>query len=182
MSTAIASTTALQGPALECNSHSQLLRTTAWSLRSLMRTTDRLASGPGLRGNFGHIIPASATLPSIEVFVNSITASLHIKAAVLVTALVYVERLGRRLPKSAQGTADTPYRIFLAALVLADKYWSDHAVKAKSLVKAAGGLFQLSEICAMERAVLKILGFRLYVSTEELRQYADKLSIDLGQA
>ncbi|KAI8326119.1 hypothetical protein GQ54DRAFT_295039 [Martensiomyces pterosporus] len=165
---------------VQLGTNDQLLRTTAWSLRSLMRTTDQLAQGTSLRSNFAHIIPASQTLPTIEVFVHSITASLSIKPAVLVTALIYVERLGSRLPKSATGTADTPYRIFLSALLLADKYWSDHSVVAKSLVGASGGLFQQREICAMERALLKFLGFNLFVSAEEIRHYAEKLSIDLG--
>ncbi|KAJ1961614.1 hypothetical protein GGI12_003150 [Dipsacomyces acuminosporus] len=161
------------------SSNSHILRTAACSLRSLMRTTNQISQGASLRSNFAHIIPASQTLPTMEMFVHSITSSLKIKPAVLATSLVYVDRLGSRLPKTARGTADTPYRIFLAALLLADKYWSDRSVMVKNLARASDGLFQQREICAMEVALLKILGFRLYVSAEEIQGYADKLGISL---
>ncbi|KAJ2902866.1 hypothetical protein GGI21_004499 [Coemansia aciculifera] len=101
--------------------------------------------------------------------------------AVLVTALIYVERLRRHLPNTATGSADTPYRIFLASLLLADKFWSDHSVQIKSLVAAAGGLFSQREICAMERALLKLLKFDLFVSADEIRTHALKLGIFIDE-
>ncbi|KAJ1825214.1 PHO85 cyclin-1 [Coemansia sp. RSA 2599] len=174
------------------------MRTAAWSLKSLLRTVDSQGqlvapetaeTVSSLRGNFSQMMPKAAVapvimastsrlmLPPIEVFVRSVTSTLNIKAAVLVTALVYVERLGKRLPRSATGAPDTPYRVFLAALMLADKFWSDHSVSAKSLVAAAGGAFGQREIAAMERAMLKLLGFNLYVSAEHIRQHARKIGM-----
>ncbi|KAJ1946668.1 hypothetical protein GGF37_001027 [Kickxella alabastrina] len=176
------------------SSTSQLLmRTTAHSLNALLRAHERgrpesNTSTHSLRNNFAHIIPTRPTptsatvasssghlLPSIEGFVNIVTAALNTKTAVLVTALVYVERLRKRLPVSATVAADTPYRVFLAALMLADKFWSDHTVSAENFVVAAGGAFSRREIAAMERALLKLLGFRLYVSADDIRQHARRL-------
>ncbi|KAJ2059963.1 hypothetical protein GGI17_004075 [Coemansia sp. S146] len=101
--------------------------------------------------------------------------------AVLVTALIYVERLRKHLPKTATGSMDTPYRIFLASLLLADKFWSDHSVQIKNLVAAAGGVFSMKEIAAMERALLKLLQFNLYVSADEIRTHAQKLGICIDE-
>ncbi|KAJ2742321.1 hypothetical protein GGI20_004564 [Coemansia sp. BCRC 34301] len=168
---------------------SKLLYTTVRSLKSLMRTTDRqpqqqylqAGGGGGLRSNFAHIIQQQPLLPSIEAFVCSVTASLKIKMAVLVTALIYVEQLRKHLPNTATGSADTPYRIFLASLLLADKFWSDHSVQIKNLVAAAGGVFSMREISAMERALLKLLKFNLYVSADEIRTHAQKLGICIDE-
>ncbi|KAJ1722976.1 PHO85 cyclin-1 [Coemansia erecta] len=188
----------LSNPVSSIQSQQQLMQTAAFSLKSLLRTTDvprqDLNSGIGsLRGNFSHIMPATMAaaaaapvilassskqmLPAIEVFVRSVTSTLNIKTAVMVTALVYVERLGKRLPRSATGAPDTPYRVFLAALLLADKFWSDHAVRAKNLVAAANGAFGQREIAAMERAMLKLLSFNLYVSADDIRQHANKIGV-----
>ncbi|KAJ2488902.1 hypothetical protein IWW37_004439 [Coemansia sp. RSA 2050] len=189
MSTAIAT----PGPRMDlgpvppsASSESRLLYTTVRSLKSLMRTSDRQpqqlcqASG-GMRSNFAHIIHQPPLLPSIEAFIGSVTASLKIKMVVLVTALIYVERLRKHLPRTATGSMDTPYRIFLASLLLADKFWSDHSVQIKYLVAAAGGVFGMREIAAMERALLKLLKFNLYVSADEIRTHAYKLGICIGE-
>ncbi|KAJ2703993.1 hypothetical protein FB645_003649 [Coemansia sp. IMI 203386] len=203
MLSAIAPTTGvplqLCNPVSGVQSQQLLMHTAACSLKSLLRTVDshgQPASGAqetvsSLRGNFSHMMPKTAAappviiastsrqmLPPIEVFVRSITNTLNTKAAVLVTALIYVERLGKRLPRSATGAPDTPYRVFLAALMLADKFWSDHSVAAKNLVAAAGGAFGQREIAAMERAMLKLLGFNLYVSADHIRQHARKIGMN----
>ncbi|KAJ1647348.1 PHO85 cyclin-1 [Coemansia erecta] len=195
----------LFNPASGVQSQQLLMRTAACSLKSLLRTVDSCGQQPAfdvaaepvssLRGNFSHMMPKAAAaaaapqsiimastsrlmLPPIEVFVRSVTSTLNTKAAVLVTALIYVERLGKRLPRSATGAPDTPYRVFLAALMLADKFWSDHSVAAKNLVAAAGGAFGQREIAAMERAMLKLLGFNLYVSADHIRQHARKIGMN----
>ncbi|KAJ2443678.1 hypothetical protein GGF42_006549, partial [Coemansia sp. RSA 2424] len=90
-------------------------------------------------------------------------------------------RLRKHLPNTATGSADTPYRIFLASLLLADKFWSDHSVQIKNLVAAAGGVFSLKEIAAMERALLKLLKFNLYVSADEIRTHALRLGICIDE-
>ncbi|KAJ1846823.1 PHO85 cyclin-1, partial [Coemansia sp. RSA 2703] len=141
----------LSNPVSSIQSQQRLMQMAVYTLKSLLRTTDAprqdLNSGIGsLRGNFSHIMPANTAstpvilassskqmLPTIEVFVNNVTSTLNIKTTVFVTALVYIGRLGKRLPRSATGAPDTPYRVFLAALLLADKFWSDHAVRAKNL-------------------------------------------------
>ncbi|KAJ2723163.1 PHO85 cyclin-1 [Coemansia sp. Benny D115] len=205
MSTVVAASTGTVAHLQLCSpvstGHSQLLmHTAACSLRALLRTEMASARPEGphtLRENFGHMLPnepamgapagiamASSSrhlLPSIEVFVALVTGALGTKTAVLVTALVYVERLGKRLPRSATGAPDTPYRIFLAALLLAEKFWSDRSVAVKNLVAAAGGAFGQREIAAMERALLKLLGFNLYVSAAHIRAHATKMGFVIDE-
>ncbi|KAJ2517715.1 hypothetical protein H4217_003783 [Coemansia sp. RSA 1939] len=157
----------------------QLLRTAAYSLKSLLRTNSGTSGGMATTtaGHGGGLLlnPLLPNLPTIEAFILNITTALDIKTAVLVTALIYVERLSQRLPESATGTADTPYRIFLASLLLADKFWSDSAVPVKSLVAATGGVFAHREIASMERAMIKLLGFNLFVSADQIHAHARKI-------
>ncbi|KAJ2658845.1 PHO85 cyclin-1 [Coemansia sp. RSA 1200] len=168
----------------------QLLRTAAYSLKSLLRTnsgsmaagssSSSSSSGGMATTTTGHgggllLNPLLPNLPTIEAFIFNIITALDIKTAVLVTALIYVERLSQRLPESATGTADTPYRIFLASLLLADKFWSDSAVPVKSLVTATGGVFAHREIASMERAMIKLLGFNLFVSADQIHAHARKI-------
>ncbi|KAJ2548748.1 PHO85 cyclin-1 [Coemansia sp. RSA 1933] len=151
----------------------QLLRTAAFSLKSLLRTDGHRSDSAQHQQIL--LNPMLPNLPSIETFIFNITTNLDVKTTVLVTALIYVERLSRRLPESATGTADTPYRIFLASLLLADKFWSDSAMPVKSLVAATGGVFAQREISNMERALLKLLGFNLFVSADQVRTHAQTI-------
>ncbi|KAJ2717018.1 hypothetical protein H4R19_000273 [Coemansia spiralis] len=158
-----------------------LLQTAACSVKALLRPRGDGAVSSNLRNNFAHLMMANppAALPSVETFVCSVARAVGVSAIVVVTSLIYVERLTARLPQAATGKADSPYRIFLAALLLADKYWSDKALKVASLVAATGGLFRHREILAMERALLRILGFDLYVSADHIRRFAGNLGIDI---
>ncbi|KAJ2158160.1 hypothetical protein GGF46_003967 [Coemansia sp. RSA 552] len=150
-----------------------LLQTAASSVKLLLHTTDG-----SRRGNIGH--PMGPTpLPSIEAFVASVAQTLKASPVVVVTSLIYVERLSKRLPQSATGKADTPYRIFLVSLLLADKFWSDRAMGVKALVAATGGLFRHAEILAMEKALLRIIGFDLFVSAAHIRRFARALGIEI---
>ncbi|KAJ2306772.1 hypothetical protein IWW55_001293 [Coemansia sp. RSA 2706] len=178
MSTAIATPSSVELQSTE----SHLLYTAACSVKALLRTSDATTGllTSNLHSNFAHLAPARPSLPSIETFVCSVATTLSATPVVVVTSLIYVERLSARLPQSARGKADTPYRIFLAALLLADKYWSDQAVKVKMLVAATGGLFRHREILAMERALLRILRFDLFVSADQIRDFASKLGIDIN--
>ncbi|KAJ2775853.1 hypothetical protein IWQ57_000010 [Coemansia nantahalensis] len=159
---------------------SLLLQTAACSVKALLRPSGERVLSSNLRSNFAHLMAGRpSALPTIETFVCSVSRALGVNAIVVVTSLIYVERLSARLPRSATGNPDSPYRIFLAALLLADKYWSDRAVKVMSLVAATGGLFRHREILAMERALLRILAFDLYVSAEHIRGFAANLGIDI---
>ncbi|PIA17688.1 hypothetical protein COEREDRAFT_80368 [Coemansia reversa NRRL 1564] len=167
----------------------QLLHSAACSVKAFIRTSNDVVgsnNGTGklltsnLRSNFAHLMTSKTNmLPSIETFVSSVTRTLGASVAVLVTALIYVERLSKRLPQKAIGKADTPYRIFLGTLLLADKYWSDRAIKVRALVTATGGLFRHCEILAMERAMLGLLGYKLFVSAENIRNFAKNLGINI---
>ncbi|KAJ2497861.1 hypothetical protein GGH96_004779 [Coemansia sp. RSA 1972] len=168
------------GPGTE----SQLLYTAACSVKALLRTTiDKPGASSvltsNLRSNFAHLMVKSSILPPLETFVMSVAKTLTVKPVVVVTSLIYVERLSIRLPQSATGKTDTPYRIFLAALLLADKFWSDRPVKVKALVAATGGLFKHQEVLAMERALLRILKFNMFVSADQVRGFASKRGIDI---
>ncbi|KAJ2450193.1 hypothetical protein EV183_004447 [Coemansia sp. RSA 2336] len=158
-----------------------LLFTAAHSVREFLQTTGNAEPtlSSNLKSNFSmHLRPKA--LPTLETFICSVAQSLKITPEVVVTSLIYVERLSKRLPQTAKTKADTPYRIFLAALLLAEKYWSDQAVKVKLLVMATGGLFRHKEILAMEKALLRVLKFELYVSADHIYGFAKRLGIEMN--
>jgi hypothetical protein len=70
-----------------------------------------------------------ANLPSIEKFVVSVITSSDVSVPVLIASLVYLSRLQTYLPSAATGCPSTSHRLFLVALILADKAHNNAAQK-----------------------------------------------------
>ncbi|ORY03787.1 hypothetical protein K493DRAFT_165006, partial [Basidiobolus meristosporus CBS 931.73] len=84
----------------------------------------------------------------------------------LLTALIYLIRLKQRHP-GCKGAYGSGHRLFLAAIICANKYLHDDAYHNKSWAIAANGLFTLSEINQMESELLYYLNFKLVVTKEQ---------------
>lgn len=121
--------------------------------------------------------PCEPALPSIEQFITSLVERSHVQVPTLMSSLVYLGRLQKKLPPVAKGMRCTVHRIFLASLVLAAKNLNDSSPKNKhwarySVVKGFGGFgFSLTEVNLMERQLLQLLDWDLNIVSDDLYKH-----------
>ncbi|RPB02517.1 cyclin [Choiromyces venosus 120613-1] len=118
-------------------------------------------------------------LPTLEQFITSTVDRSRVQVPTLMSSLVYLERLQKRLPAVAKGMRCTVHRIFLASLILAAKNLNDSSPKNKhwarySVVKGFDGFgFSLTEVNLMEKQLLFLLDWDLRITTEDLYEHLD---------
>lgn len=115
--------------------------------------------------------PASPPVPpaaAAATLANFIARTLHhaqVPLPVVLAALVYLARLKLRFPlsKGASGS-----RLFLAALVLAQKFLCDGPYSSRTWVRIVRGYYALDEVVQMERELLDFVGWDLGVTEQQL--------------
>lgn len=118
-------------------------------------------------------------LPTLEEFITSTVDRSRVQVPTLMSSLVYLQRLQKRLPPVAKGMRCTVHRIFLASLILAAKNLNDSSPKNKhwarySVVKGFDGFgFSLTEVNLMEKQLLFLLDWDLRITTEDLYEHLD---------
>lgn len=79
-----------------------------------------------------NVITASQHLddktPALEPFISSIVRQANIHVSILLTILLYLSRLRFKLPPFAKGIQSIPHRIFLACLILSEKFLDDFSL------------------------------------------------------
>ncbi|ORX91809.1 hypothetical protein K493DRAFT_190934, partial [Basidiobolus meristosporus CBS 931.73] len=86
------------------------------------------------------------------------------------TALLYLIRL-KELRPTCKGGYGSGHRLFLASLVLANKYLQDGAYHNKTWYKVIEGVYSLNEINQMERELLGLLGYKLCVTKADWLEF-----------
>jgi Cyclin, N-terminal domain len=81
--------------------------------------------------------------------------------------------------------ADTAHRMFLAAVLIASKFVQDSNMKVtprltnQKLCSLCDGMYTLRDIGDLERAFLKILKYRCWVSQDDIQRFLYKHRADL---
>ncbi|OZJ05136.1 hypothetical protein BZG36_01398 [Bifiguratus adelaidae] len=120
--------------------------------------------------------------PELEEFIRFIIDNTDITPTSLVVALIYLERLRLSLPREAHGDFDTPYRLFLAAIIVASKYTSDYGYLRNSVVSnlvARLGLFDAADINTFERCFLGLLNYDLSIQKKDIHSFIDRFGDQL---
>ncbi|KAJ2786278.1 PHO85 cyclin-1 [Coemansia interrupta] len=128
--------------------------------------------------------PDNRKFPEFRYFVRTLLINGRISADTLVHALIYLSRFHRRaFRKSAVVEEGAKHKLFLAALLVASKFCDDRYPLATISVCEflPRGLLSLEEVNRMERAFLRVIGFKLIVDPDELALLLSKHGIDIKQ-
>ncbi|KAI9714255.1 MAG: hypothetical protein M1820_000214 [Bogoriella megaspora] len=122
----------------------------------------------------GSTFARDPSLPSVEAFITALVEKSHVQIPTLMSSLVYLHRLQRKLPSVAKGMRCTVHRIFLASLILAAKNLNDSSPKNKHWARytSVPGYeyfgFSITEVNLMEKQLLCLLDWDLRITQEDL--------------
>ena len=122
----------------------------------------------------------NSSLPNLLHFIKDVTARSKISKMTMVVGLIYVDRLKKKLPSTARGDIDTPYKIFLSAILVASKYLSDHSLQNKNIADITNGLYTNRDVNTMERSFLCMLRYDLWVEADEVKAFLEEHDININ--
>ncbi|KAG2221504.1 hypothetical protein INT45_008829 [Circinella minor] len=114
---------------------------------------------------------AHKRLPSLPNFIHQVYTKSRMTPTLLVVALIYLERLQKKLPNGSQGEYDTPYKLFLASVVLASKFLEDSYPVARSIYRVVAPVYSMAEISVMERSFLGVIKYDLFVKLDQVCRF-----------
>ncbi|ORX90415.1 hypothetical protein K493DRAFT_340022 [Basidiobolus meristosporus CBS 931.73] len=119
---------------------------------------------------------ATAPTASLREFVSSLIHYSKVPTNNILCALLYLVRLKRRHPE-CKGTNGAGFRLFLAALIVSNKYLYDNPYHNQSWAKMSGGQFTLHDIGLMEFELLYLLSFNLNVTKEQWVNFVELIDV-----
>ncbi|KAJ2313281.1 PHO85 cyclin-1 [Coemansia sp. RSA 2705] len=126
----------------------------------------------------------SRKFPEFRYFIRTLLINGRISADTLVHALIYLSRFHRKVSRQrALVEEGAKHKLFLAALLVASKFCDDRWPLATIVVCdfLPQGLLSCSEVNRMERAFLRIIGYKLVVDPDELALLLNKHGIDIRE-
>ncbi|KAJ2823505.1 PHO85 cyclin-1, partial [Coemansia erecta] len=126
----------------------------------------------------------SRKFPEFRYFIRTLLINGRISADTLVHALIYLSRFHRKVSRQrALVEEGAKHKLFLAALLVASKFCDDRWPLATIVVCEflPSGLMTLAEVNRIERAFLRVIGYKLVVDPDELALLLGKHGIDIRQ-
>ncbi|KFX96475.1 hypothetical protein O988_05291, partial [Pseudogymnoascus sp. VKM F-3808] len=115
-------------------------------------------------------------MPALEYFISSIVSQANIQVPILLTTLLYLSRLHSKLPPIAKDIRYIPHTIFLACLILSEKFLDDSSLSNRDWASCSQfEKFSLSnqEVNTIEKQVLLLLEWNLNFKTSELEHHLE---------
>ncbi|CEG69806.1 hypothetical protein RMATCC62417_05814 [Rhizopus microsporus] len=120
-------------------------------------------------------------LPSLPDFVDLVVKRAKTTPGTLLGTLVLLDNTSKMLPSTARGRPCSPYRVFLASLILASKALNDVCPKNLSWARYAR-YFCLTDINLMEKQLLILLQYKIFMKLNDIIQaYNGFLLFDMNQ-
>ncbi|KAJ2455128.1 PHO85 cyclin-1 [Coemansia sp. RSA 2336] len=122
--------------------------------------------------------------PEFRYFIRTLLINGRISADTLVHALIYLSRFHRKVSRQrALIEEGAKHKLFLASLLVASKFCDDRWPLATVVVCEflPRGLLSLAEVNRMERAFLRVIGYKLIVDPKELALLLSRHGIDIWQ-
>ncbi|KAI9243872.1 cyclin domain-containing protein [Sporodiniella umbellata] len=112
-------------------------------------------------------------LPPLYEFIANVFQRSKVPPCVCLVSLIYLQRLKSCLPTHACGELDTPYRLFLAAVLTASKFLSEAGacLTSQAMVTMTDYVYTVKDINLMERSFLGLIKYDLFVNTEAIKDY-----------
>ncbi|KAG0167616.1 hypothetical protein DFQ28_006954 [Apophysomyces sp. BC1034] len=115
----------------------------------------------------------SKHLPPLNEFIATVFKRSRLPPCVCLVSLIYLQRLKTSLPRHARGDIDTPYRLFLAAILTASKFLSEtgSSLTSQAIADMVNYVYTPKDVNLMERSFLGLIKYDLFVNVESIKDY-----------
>ncbi|KAG2206837.1 cyclin domain-containing protein [Mucor mucedo] len=122
-----------------------------------------------------HKLNTKGHLPPLNEFIATVFKRSKLSPCVCLVSLIYLQRLKTSLPSHARGDVDTPYRLFLAAILTASKFLSETGtcLTSQAIVVMTDHVYTPKDVNLMERSFLGLIKYNLFVNVEGIKDYLD---------
>ncbi|KAL5346683.1 PHO85 cyclin-1 [Pseudogymnoascus australis] len=113
-------------------------------------------------------------IPALDYYVSSIVRQANIQVPILLTTLLYLSRLNSKLPLIGNGVRYSPHRIFLACLIISEKFLDDSSLHNRDWALCSQFekfTFSNQEVNIIEKQVLFLLEWNLNFQVSELEHH-----------
>ncbi|PSN59163.1 hypothetical protein BS50DRAFT_446299, partial [Corynespora cassiicola Philippines] len=110
--------------------------------------------------------------PPLRHFIQAVIGQADVEVPILACTILYMRRLKSRVGGGKRIVADVPHRVFLACLILSEKYHSDdpRGLSCWSHYSEMSDDYWLAveDIAVMEKQAISLLDWKLDVCEDEL--------------